>query len=348
MPVVCQAKTEILGIAGPHNKSFAESHMADFQQILTEDCFKEHSTNGDAVKPLVFISVDDGPDEAPQNTRTLVMWAATFKQLNLDACFIFSHAPGSSAYNPVERRMAPLSKMTASIILPFDSFGSHLNASNKTIDPVLEKKNFEAAGEILSQVFNEAEIDGYPVVSKFVSEVSEEVTDDLNEKWKSDHVLQSQYMCQIVKCLDTSCCRPFRTNYAVYFPDRFLPPPVPIKACAEGLKVEKSGHFGSMFQALHINRIVKTDCFDQHCPSLNQPDAKGMTKLQKRTCSRCGKYHSTIKHKNAHMRVCFRQTTDSGHSEIRVSDSESDGEGELNEEMGTLERDPGLADRNIF
>ena len=134
----------------------------------------------------------------------------------------------------------------------------------------------------------------------------------------------------------------------MYFPDHFLPPQVPIKACAEGLKVEKSGHFGSLFQALHINRIVKTDCFDQHCPSLNQPDAKGMTKLQKITCSRCGKYHSTIKHKNAHMRVCFRQTTDSGHSESRVSESESDGEGELNEEVGTLESDPGLADRNIF
>ena len=48
------------------------------------------------------------------------------------------------------------------------------------------------------------------------------------------------------------------------------------------------------------------------------------------------------------MRVCFRQTTDSGHSESRVSESESDGESELNEEVGTLESDPGLADRNIF
>ena len=131
--------------------------------------------------------------------------------------------------------MALLSQMTADIISPFDSFGSHLNASNKTIDYVLEKSNFEAAGEILSQVFNETEIDGYPVVSKFVSEVCEEVTDDLNEKWRSDHVLQSQYMCQIVKCLDPSCCRPFRTNKAVSFPNSFLPPPVPIKACAEGL-----------------------------------------------------------------------------------------------------------------
>ena len=46
------------------------------------------------------------------------------------------------------------------------------------------------------------------------------------------------------------------------------------------------------------------------------------------------------------MRVCLRQTTGNGHIESRVS--ESDGESELNEEVGTLESDPGLADCNIF
>ena len=75
-----------------------------------------------------------GPDEAPRNTKTLTVWANQFKQMNLDACFIFTRAPGSSAYNPVERRMAPLSKMTASVILPFDTFSSHLIAANKTTD----------------------------------------------------------------------------------------------------------------------------------------------------------------------------------------------------------------------
>ena len=48
------------------------------------------------------------------------------------------------------------------------------------------------------------------------------------------------------------------------------------------------------------------------------------------------------------MSVSLRQTTDSGHSENRVSESERDGESELNEEVGTLESDPGLAERNIF
>ena len=48
------------------------------------------------------------------------------------------------------------------------------------------------------------------------------------------------------------------------------------------------------------------------------------------------------------MRVRFRQTTGNGHIESRVSESESYGESELNEEVGSLESDPGLADCNIF
>ncbi|MCP3850961.1 MAG: hypothetical protein GY694_12095 [Gammaproteobacteria bacterium] len=135
--------------------------------------------------------------------------------------------------------MAPLSKMTAGIILPFDTFGNHLNSSNKTVDATLEKRNFQAAGEILAEVFNDTQIDGYSVVSKFVSNVCEEdECDELSEEWKSVHVLQSQYMLQIVKCLDVSCCSSFRTNYPQFFPDRFLPSPVPLTACAEGVKIQ--------------------------------------------------------------------------------------------------------------
>ena len=67
----------------------------------------------------------------------------------------FSKAPGFSAFNKVERRMAPLSKDTAGIVLPFEKFGSYLNSSNKTIDTELEKRNFAAAGEILASVWSE-------------------------------------------------------------------------------------------------------------------------------------------------------------------------------------------------
>jgi len=89
------------------------------------------------------VSVDGGPDEAPKNQKNLVAWVSVFKEYDLDTIFVFTHAPGSSAYNQVERRMAPLSKDTSGLVLPFDIHGSHLNRSNKTIDEELERKNFK-------------------------------------------------------------------------------------------------------------------------------------------------------------------------------------------------------------
>jgi hypothetical protein len=48
--------------------------------------------------------------------------------------------------------MAPLSKELAGLILPHDQFGNHLNSAGKTIDKPLEKRNFSAAGKVLSEV----------------------------------------------------------------------------------------------------------------------------------------------------------------------------------------------------
>ena len=307
----CQKKSDgSIGYSGPtyvairsgkHDSSCAESHREDFDQLLMLEEFKQHvyQTKGE-VKPLIFVSVDGGPDEAPKNNQPLVAWARSFEKYNLDAVFVFTHAPGSSAYNPVERRMAPLSKDTAGIILPFDTFGSHLNASNETIDTELEKKNFQAAGNVLSEVWSETVIDGHPVVAQYKSapvEKRQPLADGLTEEWKLKHVCQSQYMLQLVKCGDSACCSPFRTNYLEYFPQRFLPPPVPPQSCKDGLAIEV-GHFGNLFQALYLSTKFKTTCFDQYCPSLQKKDKKGLTKIQKRTCPYCSKYHSTTKMMN--------------------------------------------------
>ena len=69
---------------------------------------------------------------------------------NLDALFLISNAPGRSAFNRVGRRMAPLSRELAGVILPHDTFGSHLDSSGRTIDKELEKRNFEKAGSVLT------------------------------------------------------------------------------------------------------------------------------------------------------------------------------------------------------
>ena len=51
-----------------HNKSMAESHVTDFNRILQTERFKDYIFNANnEVKPLVFISVDNGPYEAQNN-----------------------------------------------------------------------------------------------------------------------------------------------------------------------------------------------------------------------------------------------------------------------------------------
>ena len=51
-----------------------------------------------------------------------------------------THAPGLSACNDVDKRIAPLSKASAGLVIPHDSCGSHLNPSGETIDPEPKKR----------------------------------------------------------------------------------------------------------------------------------------------------------------------------------------------------------------
>ncbi|CAF4442406.1 unnamed protein product, partial [Adineta steineri] len=91
-----------------------------------------------------------------------------FKKYNLDALFVLTHAPGQSAYNVVERRMAPLSHDLAGLILPHDHFGTHLNDSGVTVNADLERTNFKKAGEVLAEVWCGSVIDEYSVVAEYI------------------------------------------------------------------------------------------------------------------------------------------------------------------------------------
>lgn len=75
-------------------------------------------------KPLVFISIECGPDETSKNWQALAVSASKFETKSLDALFMFTHAPDSNAYNFVERRIALFSRNTAGIIFPFAIFGN--------------------------------------------------------------------------------------------------------------------------------------------------------------------------------------------------------------------------------
>ncbi|CAF0743506.1 unnamed protein product [Didymodactylos carnosus] len=152
-----------------HDRSDAQSHANDFDTLVRLKEFEKSARdhNGD-VKPIIIITVDGGPDENPRFPKTLMAAIRKFRKYNLDALFILTHAPGQSAYNVVERRMAPLSHDLAGLILPHDHFGTHLNDSGVTINQELEKTNFKKAGEVLAEVWSGSVIDEYPVVAEYI------------------------------------------------------------------------------------------------------------------------------------------------------------------------------------
>lgn len=85
----------------------------------------------------------------------------------MDALFVACNAPGRSAYNRVERRMAPLSRALTGIILPHENFGTHLDSQGRTIDKDLEKVNFSYAGKALAEVWSDTYIDGFETVAEY-------------------------------------------------------------------------------------------------------------------------------------------------------------------------------------
>lgn len=89
-----------------------------------------------------------------------------FVKFDLDAIFVACNAPGRSAYNRVERRMAPLSRALVGVILPHDHYGTHLDSQGRTIDTELEKTNFSYAGTALAEVLSETIIDGHVTIAE--------------------------------------------------------------------------------------------------------------------------------------------------------------------------------------
>lgn len=53
---------------------------------------------------------------------------------------------------PHTRRMAPLSEALSVLLLPRETFGTHLDSSRKTKDTNLEKRNSKTGGEIFAKV----------------------------------------------------------------------------------------------------------------------------------------------------------------------------------------------------
>ena len=102
--------------------------------------------------------------------------------------FVATNAPGRSAINRVDCRMVKFSQELSSLVLPLDSFGSHLNSKGETID------------NELASIWSKMMIDGHPVLAEYISKETDLELIKKSEEWKSMHVRESQYFLQIVKC----------------------------------------------------------------------------------------------------------------------------------------------------
>lgn len=256
-----------------HCKATAFIHAKDFDTMIEDPEFDIFTKNNDKVKPIVMRLVDGGPDQNPRFKKVISSAIRQFKMYNLDAIVILTNAPGRSAFNIVERRMATLSKHLAGVILPYDSYGSHLDSQHRTVDKQLELKNFEKAAEVLEQCWKDIVVNGYKTKVSYVSPDNSEIETppEEPEEWKAKHVQTSKYATQIAKCFDRSCCSAPRSSWFNVNPERFIPAPVRLKAHSLEPSMDPSddGHFIGTFQSAHFGKVFFEDKipFDKFCPS---------------------------------------------------------------------------------
>ena len=300
-----------------HNGSTAFSHYEDMVRFseLQPEAFKLPGSVNE-FKPVLVAGVDGGPDENPRFHNNINMGCKTMLDFNLDCYIEVTNAPGLSAYNRAERRMYHLSKELTGVVLPYDTFGSHI-VNGATVDTDLELKNFKAAGEVLAEIWNNLVIDNYPVFSEFISEPVKEATRSFqpSNAYRARHVLETQYMTVYLKCDDRSCCSVPKTNVDVFFPGRRIPPLIPIKLTSSGpvaMELSKDIHkkelvFPDIFARIVTEQSImpselklkfgESVPYDVYLPT--QQD-----NVQKRMCPHCKKYHASMKSLAIHKRVC--------------------------------------------
>ncbi|CAF2650860.1 unnamed protein product [Rotaria sp. Silwood2] len=154
-----------------HDHSTAFTHLADLSKCLSLDEFKQYSyTDNNETKPIFIVFTDGRPDENP----------------SFNVLFVAIKAPGHSAFNPIERRMAPLSHDLSGLILPHDYYGKHLNDDGKTINIALEQQNFQRAGERLPSPELESDDELLVVPQELQSSDEIVVSNELNKSAEND------------------------------------------------------------------------------------------------------------------------------------------------------------------
>ncbi|CAG8641988.1 30528_t:CDS:2 [Gigaspora margarita] len=186
-------------------KTSSLTHIVDLIQIVENPDLSSKLKLEDEFKPILVLLVDNGPDENPRHLKNIKEYCKLFIELNLDYFTIRTHAPGQSAYNPVERSMSTLSEKLAGIVLPIDNFGSYLDSN----DHIHGKEVFIEYVDEQIDSFNKAL--------------------DISWSWIEIHYQICQYFLDIRKCNNFNCCSKWRAEEVADLlaeNDRFLPPAI--------------------------------------------------------------------------------------------------------------------------
>ena len=206
--------------------------------------------------------------------------------------------------------MAPLSKELDGVLLEHKYFGTHLDDKGSTTVPQLEMKNFEHTRKILGEIWSGMIIDGYPVIAEYIDDKASEIIKDVIQKWRSNHVRSSQYLLQIAKCNNITCCTPFRSSCKNVAKDRFLPLPFAMSQSLDNgftwTRSDKTSQHLLVHQTIAMSGVIRKFVqqkyplgilYDAFNPAVEDD-------LKNRMRSICGMYFATIKMILMHHRFC--------------------------------------------
>ncbi|CAG8821906.1 42462_t:CDS:2 [Gigaspora margarita] len=211
----------------------SNTHMVDLITLTNQKSFNNIFKNNNQVKPIWVLLVDRGPDEHSRYLKNILRYSKFFQYLDLDYLIVRMHTPGQLAYNLVERAMYTFSGKLASITLPIDTFGSHLDSQDKYVNDTLSPFQIEN---------NEEESIAF-------------------WKWLEKYVQICQYSFDIQKCDNLTCCHPKRNEESAAFlaeNNGFLPP----------VSKGRDGHFFNSVHILQYANLLKLPAYDAHCPSI--------------------------------------------------------------------------------
>ncbi|GBC24607.2 hypothetical protein GLOIN_2v1766467 [Rhizophagus irregularis DAOM 181602=DAOM 197198] len=224
------------------------THIADLESIVKNENFSNTLKKEDKVRPIWVLLIDD-------------------------YLTVRTHAPGQSAYNPVERSMISLSEKLAGITLPIEEFGPHLNSQGNVIDEELARRNFEYSGKKLCDIWKRDNIHEKPVTVEYVDQERnpfDEPEPSISWEWIEEHTQLCRYLLDIKK----------------YENNGFLPPTTK----------EKDGHFINPIHALQYHDKLKILKYDRCCLSIPHE------LHQRLCCDICSKYFLTLKFVKEHKR----------------------------------------------